>query len=243
MKLGRLLLIVMGVGLLGCDTRSDYDPPDASSPSATVSIAEETWAEQIQAVRRGQSDTIEVTQAAVTDNMAENLSDLTTLRKLSLDQSKLSAASLAQLQAMTKLEHLKLKGNIGDAEIEQIARAKSLRFLNLPQASFTDDALAKLSTLPRLELLRFGSPGVTDAGMQSLPSFPSLRFLHIIDSPITNAGLEPIGDSPQLESFYLDGSQATEEGLGALVLKRRDLHIHINQQHHDRDPRRGSHDH
>ena len=119
----------------------------------------------------------------------------------------------------------------------------NLRILNLPQATFTDAGLAELKMLPKLELLRFGSPNVTDAGLGQVPAFPSLRFLHLIDTPITDAGLRELQGLTALESLYLDGTKVTDGGIERLLQQLPEVHLHIDQQHHDRDPRRNTHRH
>src|SRR5262249_20200414 len=113
---------------------------------------------------------------------------------------------------------------------------KSLRILNVPQGTFSNEALAHLKQLPELVQFRFGSPRVTDAGMKMLGELPGLKQLHLIDVPITDAGLRELAQMKRLESLYIDGGHFSDQALDEFFRQRPDLHIHLNQQHHDRDP-------
>jgi len=106
----------------------------------------------------------------------------------------------------------------------------------LPHATFSDQALAHLRGLAHLEQLRFGSPHVTTAGMQTIADLPALKRLHLINVPITDEALREFAKMEQLESLYLDGANVSDAALDELFQKRPKLHVHLNQQHHDRDP-------
>ena len=124
-----------------------------------------------------------------------------------------------------------------------IARLEQLKVLNLPDAQFTDASLEALTDLANLELLRFGSPHVTDAGMVHVARIPSLRFLHLIDVPIGDRGLESLESLTQLESLYLDDTAATDAGITRLLKALPQIHLHVNQRHHDADPAARNHAH
>jgi hypothetical protein len=47
---------------------------------------------------------------------------------------------------------------------------------------------------------------------------------------------------PNLQSLYLDDSLVTETGWEWLFEEVPNLHVHVNQQHHDRDPQAHQHD-
>ena len=74
-----------------------------------------------------------------------------------------------------------------------------------------------------------------------LRELPSLKRLHLIDVPITDAGLAPLAGILQLESLYIDGGDVSDAALDELFRQRPDLHVHLNQQHHDRDPHQHPH--
>jgi hypothetical protein len=215
----------------GCDT------------SRLPETGEPRWEEQIEAVRDGKTDEIYVSQQIIGDPSFDLLSGLT-LRKLDVRCIVITPAGLEKLAEVKGLEHLVLRdGSFDDSAIAALAECKSLRFLNLPSAEFGDEGLASLKALPKLELLRFHSPNVTDEGMKHIAEFEALRFLHLIGVPITDAGLRHLETMTQLESLYVDDSRITDEGEEWLFRNLPELHVHINQQHSDRDPKRDSHSH
>ncbi len=218
------------LALSGCNR-----PPPTREPSFSSQAAD---------VRPGHWDTIHIEERSVKDDDLLHTFDLKTLRVLLMDNesSQLSALGFSRLSNCVGLEHLRYRGRgIDDEALAEIAELKALRILNLPHAEFTDAGLAWLKELPLLEQLRFGSPRVTDAGMKTIAEFPALKRLHLINVPITDAGLAPLAGIQQLESLYIDGSQISDAAFEDLFRRRPNLHIHLNQRHHDLDPHK--HDH
>ena len=230
------LLLACGLAFVGCAKPSVTEPQSAS--------AESSFAAQVAAVRAGESDRIQIEQGTLSDQDLAELNGLDQLAELLIDDpnSRISAAGLKHLVSLPGLSHLRIRsGSIDDACLAEISEIKSLRILNLPRGTFTDAGLAALKGLPRLEQLRFGSSRVTDAGMTTITELPALKRLHLIDVPITDNGLAELAKIEQLESLYLDGSNVTDDGMERLFQARPKLHVHIDQQHHDRDPRKHSH--
>jgi hypothetical protein len=215
-----------------------------SGEHATAEPTELSLAEQVAAVRSGKSDRIQLEQTPLSDDDLQGMSELSNLRELLIDdvRSKVTAAGVKQLAALPKLEHLRIRGGgIDDAALAAIMELKSLHILNVPQATFGDDALVHLKSLPYLESFRFGSSQVSDAGMQTLRELPALKRLHLIDVPITDVGLADLAKIEQLESLYIDGAQLSDGAFDELFRQRPGLHVHINQEHHDRDPQAHKH--
>jgi hypothetical protein len=166
------------------------------------------------------------------------------IRELLIEDSDITVTGLKHLVELTSLEHLRIRGAaIDDAGIEILCQLRQLRFLNLPQAQFTNAGLAALAELPELELLRFGSPNVSDDGLVHCQRMSRLRCLHLIDVPVSDTGLAHLKSLRHLESLYIDGSRVSDGAVETLLSALPDLHLHIDQRHHDRDPRFGSHEH
>lgn len=224
---------------LGWWTRPAASPADvAVAPSQPEASLES----QVEAVERGTSATIQVETQPLGDDELASLGHLAGLQVLLLDSAgnSISDVGCQELGGMAKLIHLRIRGgSIGDDGLAHLARLPQLKILNLPQCRATDRGLAILAQMPRLSQLRLGSDRITDAGIKELRRFPALTQLHLIGAPITDAGLEELARLEKLESLYLDDSRVTDEGLDGLFRARPDLHVHINQEHHDRDPRRG----
>jgi hypothetical protein len=70
---------------------------------------------------------------------------------------------------------------------------------------------------------------------------PSLSFLHLIGVPVDDQGLPALYAMQQLQSLYLDDTDVTDEGLVKLLGKLPRLHLHIDQNHIDRDPNKHEH--
>lgn len=223
---------------LGC-----HRQPEASA-IAPPAAAEASFDAQIAAVRAGRENSILIEQTPLRDDDLVELDGLENLTTLCIDHpdSRITAVGIAKLKALPKLEHLRIRSpGIGDETLASIVKLKRLKILNLPRGEFTDSGLARLHELPELDLLRFGSPNVTDAGIESLRSFPSLKRLHLIDVPLTDAGLAKLAEIEHLQSLYIDGGNISDAAWDELFRRRPKLHVHINQQHHDRDPNKHVH--
>lgn len=243
--LGRFCMCVLAIQVNGCGTRTYSSSSDAETDAVKDATEEElSWEAQIAQVRGGKRKRIELTRRAISDADLKQLRNLDGLRVLILDAGRVTDVGIATLGELTKLEELRLRSSrIGDTGLGHLCRLERLRVLNLPQADFTDEGLTQLKSLQRLELLRFGSPRVSDRGMASVRQLDKLRFLHLIDIPITDDGLLELKAMRQLESLYIDGARITDEGIEQLLAALPEVHFHIDQQHHDRDPRKADHRH
>lgn len=200
--------------------------------------------EQAEAVRRGDSDRIQVETTVLADDDLRELTGLANLRELLLDDatSRFTARGIKQLIGLPKLEHLRIRGTgIDDEALHHLAGLDSLLILNLPQAAFGDAALGELKRLPKLEQLRFSSPRVTDAGMKTLAELSAIKRLHLINVPLSDEGLAELAKIEQLESLYIDGGNFSDLAVEQLFRQRPQLHVHLNQQHHDLDPHKHPH--
>jgi len=196
------------------------------------------------AVERGESTRILVEKEVLDDQDLIDLDKLPQLTDLLLDNaaSEFHASGVAALAELANLQHLRIRGRGINIEcLRELATLKSLRILNVPQGDFSDAGLEVLAEMPNLESLRFGSPLVTDEGMKTLARFPAIRQLHLIDVPITDAGLAELARIDRLQSLYIDGGNITDAGWDELFRQRPRLHVHVNQQHLDRDPHKHPH--
>ncbi|HTN76245.1 MAG TPA: hypothetical protein VL096_13400 [Pirellulaceae bacterium] len=227
------LLVCLAVAML-------HEPPVIQPWTAP----EATWAQQVAAVQAGRQDTIVVERQIVTDRNLADVANLERLIVLELGQSKLTARGIQQLQKLPNFRRLTLRGRpVDDVMLAEICAIPTVRRLNLPHTIVTDAGLAALRSRPQLVQLRFGSAHVTDAGLDAIVTLPKLRALHLVEVPITDLGLAKLSNMPQLESLYIDGASATDAGYEQLLKRLPELHLHIDQRHHDRDVRKGTHEH
>ncbi|MDX1945703.1 MAG: hypothetical protein SFU86_09845 [Pirellulaceae bacterium] len=226
---GWMLLLVIAQG--GCAESRPLVEAQAPTESSVEA--------QIVLVEAGTIDRIQVKQTPLADPDVAKLAGLAKLRELLIDHrdSRVTAASLAKLVDLPKLTHLRIRGTgIDDAALAEIARIRTLTILNVPRGDFTDQGLSQLAALPNLMQLRIGSPKVTPTGIKSLAGFPALRRLHLIDVPVGDAGLADLAAIAELQSLYIDGAQFSDAALDDFFRRRPNLHVHFDQQHHDRDP-------
>ena len=230
-------LFAFALAQVGCETAGTHSRS-----------SEPTLAKQVADVRAGTSDRIQLTRTPVNDNDLAAIHELTGLRELLIDDARscVTATGLEHLAGLAKLEHLRLRGTgCDDAALAEVARLPELRVLNVPRGEFTDAGLAELAKLVRLEQLRFGSPQVTDAGMKTLLELPALKRIHLIGIPLTDVALAELAQIEPLESLYIDDIAFSDAAWAELFRQRerlgRPLHVHIDEAHHDRDPRK--HDH
>jgi len=231
----KLLQIQLLIGLaliVGCQ----QSPPRKPRP------IEASISEQIETVRNGTRSSIRLLETQVEDDELAQLADLSGLEELIVDHGVVTDEGLQSIASLTKLRHVRLrKSPITDTGLAHLAQIPSLRVINIPHGEFTDEGIRLLKSLPSLEQLRLSSPNVSDKSLAAMIEFPNLRRLHLIDVNITDAGLLHVTQMEKLESFYLDGASVSHEAIVGLFDARPDLHIHLDQKHHDRDPNAHAH--
>ena len=203
---------------------------------------QELLSEQVLAVKSGESDTIELSKALVIDEELESLRGLENLRILILDAGIITDAGMPAIATLPNLIHLRIRQSlITDAGIRAILGLRNLRVLNLPQANLSLAGIESLKQLERLRQLRLGGDGTTDLS-RAVAKLTQLRALHLIDIAVSDEGLRAIAEIPHLESLYLDNARVTEVGWQWLFDNHPEIHVHLNQRHHDRDPNYHIHD-
>ena len=231
-----LIIILLGyIFLVGCSERE-------SKPRNSLVTLHSAKKVITAALARPETTTIHIDQKPVSDGDLELIRENPNITNLLLDESRVTDSGISVIATLPNLMHLRVRSKLTDACIDDLLQIKSLQFLNLPFADFTDQGLIRLATHPRIQLLRLRSPRVTDASLPAVAAMKNLAFLHFIEIPVTDTGLESFFDNDQLQSLYLDDSRTTDEGLSALLVHQPLLHLHINQAHLDNDPNKGHHE-
>ncbi|MFG0287068.1 MAG: transcriptional regulator [Rhodopirellula sp. JB044] len=154
-----------------------------------------------------------------------------------IDQGVVTDKGLDIIAQLPDLEHLRLRlSPVTDEGIVSLTASKKLWLLNLPHSRITTEGVRKLQKLPKLKQLRLGSPRLSNECCRAIAELKTLRGLHLIGVPVTDDGLKTLTTLPRLESLYLDDSAVTETGWSWLFRNHPQLHVHVNQEHHDRDP-------
>lgn len=159
-----------------------------------------------------------------------------------IDQGIVTGEGLAKIAELPGLQHLRLRlSPITDEDLQPLLQCPELWLINLPHSELTDEGIRSLAELPKLKQLRLGSKKLTDDCCRVITQLEKLRGLHLIGVPVTDDGIKVLVELPHLESLYLDDSAVTDEGWDWVFRNHPQLHVHINQSHHDRDPQ--SHQH
>lgn len=223
---------------VGCSGPSARQPPER----------EPSLAAQVELVRSGKLEQIQLETTPLTDDDLKRVAGLASLRALLIDdpRSVITAAGIVAMGDLPGLSHLRVRGEgIDDAALAAIGRYKGLKILNLPRGRFSSEGLKALAELPQLEQLRFHAPQVDDAGMETLAAMPALKRIHLIGVPITEKGLLALATMPQLESLYVDDTPLPDSAWSAFFRQREEMgkpvHVHVDEQHHDRDPHGHAH--
>ncbi|MGD2095345.1 MAG: hypothetical protein PVH77_10095 [Phycisphaerales bacterium] len=112
------------------------------------------------------------------------------------------------ISRLTGLRMLSLNSTgITDEGIEHLRPLRSLRGLELWQASIGSRDLTVLKDLPALEYLQLNT-GLTDAGLKQVAQLPNLRRLSILDGNICGPGLAHLAKLPRLERLCIQQSRS-----------------------------------
>jgi hypothetical protein len=194
--------------------------------------------DQIAAVRAGEAHTV-VAAVPLTDAEWESLRGLAGLRELVLEQGRADDGRAEILATLTGLERLVLRESpLSDAGFRRLAECHMLRDVNVPQAACTAAGVRALAALAALRSLRLGGPQLAGVEVcEAVASLSQLRSLHLIDVPIGDDGLAALQRLPALWNLYLDGAGVSDDAWERYFQACPRVHVHIDQAHHDRDPR------
>ena len=232
--LGGLLLQYTGCRP-AADTAAVQQAPDAVAPIATPTVAA-----QIAAVQAGEATRLRVADRPLSAEEWQEVARLKALEELTLERGRADDTHAAIVAELPRLRKVVLRESpLTDEGLRQMARCRTLETINLPQAACTVEGLRALAELPRLTSLRLGSPRLAGPEVgAALAGFPALRSLHLIDVPLGDPGLEALGTLPGLWNLYLDGAGVSDAAWEEYFRRQPDVHVHVDQTHHDRDPGR-----
>lgn len=204
--------------------------PDSSGIDAIIT-------ESIAQVVAGESETIAIDRTLSARQAGRLIQAREGLRTLLLDGG-MEMEAWPALLALNNLEHLRIRlVKINDEHCRDIAaHFPRLRILNLPQATVSVVGITALQPLESLSQLRLGGERLDDQAAAALAQLASLRSLHLIGPRITGEGLSALSEAPRLSSLYIDDCPLPDHAWEQLFARHPHLHVHIDQQHHDRDP-------
>ncbi|QDV23903.1 leucine-rich repeat domain-containing protein [Aureliella helgolandensis] len=229
-------LVVMAVLLTGCNGKkaSDQTPSDSTAPSAETTPsatppADAAVAEKLEGMGLKLERTKNAEVAAVNclgievdDAMAETLAQLSSVKKLTLNQSKMTLQGWKQLGKLKTLEHLDLRDcSLDNDQLAAIAAEmpllRSLRLNGKSGAtSVDDDGLAVLKNMPQLKVLSADYLWVSEDGLAHLAKPEQLSELYLAKTLVDDTSLEFIAGLTGLKKARLAQSSISSEGLKLL---------------------------
>lgn len=217
---------------LGCGNGTARMGPPAAHPKIV--------AQQVAAVRAGDAARI-VAASPLADAEWESLRGLGGLRELVLEQGVADDGRAEVFATLPDLERLVLRESpLTDAGFERLAACEKLRDLNVPQAACTPAGIRRLARLEHLRSLRLGGTALAGPDVcAAIAELRQLRTLHLIDVPIGDEGLRILSRVDGLRTLYLDGAGVSDDAWTEYFNARPNVHVHVDQAHHDRDPARG----
>jgi Leucine-rich repeat (LRR) protein len=106
--------------------------------------------------------------------------DATDLQSLDLSSTRISNATLAQLQRFQDLTELNLLGtSISDDGLKHLLHLKKLKVLVLNATKITNEGLATLSEMKNLERLSLADTRIDDKNLSQLSRLISLKWLDL----------------------------------------------------------------
>jgi len=222
------------------DVAASVPAPTAAAPA--TADEKPSFAAQVAAVREGRSTAI-VAAEPPTPEEWESLRGLPALATLVLERGRADDRAAGIIATLPAIERVVLRESpLTDTGFARLAECRSLRDVNVPQADCTAAGIRALATLENLRALRLGGRRLAGREVgEAVATLPRLRSLHLIDVPLGDRGLAALRGLPGLWSLYLDGAGVSDEAWGEYFRECPGVHVHVDQAHHDRDPR--GHDH
>lgn len=157
----------------------------------------------------------------LTDAGLAEVTRLSSLKALYINDHSLTNAGLAHLARLEMLEELDLmgKGRINDAGLVHLAKVPRLRYLLLQGKNFTDNGMAQIKNCSSLRILHLGYlTQLTDAAIVQLSQMPGLERLSFHwNENITNASMVYLKKMDSLKVLDIKHSKVTDEGLAQLA--------------------------
>jgi hypothetical protein len=105
-------------------------------------------------------------------------------------------SALESLKAIPTLRKLTLNGTkITDTGLEQVKGLSSLKKLYLVDTKITDKGLESLKDMKDLEVLSLVGTGITDAGLEQLKGLTNLKDLFLYGTKVTDAGVKTLKEA------------------------------------------------
>jgi hypothetical protein len=209
-------------------------PTEERQPTAA-----ERFEEQFAVLQNSKETVARLDAFTIDDAMLKKLASIDRLTTIQVKADTVSLDTIATLSKLPKLEQLHVRGAaINDEMLAELASSSTIWLLNFSNAMVSPTGIEALAKMPTLRQLRLGIKDGDNRHGRAVATLSRLRAVHLIRVAVTDEGLHALAKMPQLESLYLDDSAITDAGWTWLFENNPQLHVHINQKHHDRDPQK-----
>ncbi len=147
----------------------------------------------------------------------EHLDGLPHLRRLNINETKLTDAEIQHLQGLTQLRELNLSYvEIPESGLRVIGELTKLQKLAFFDTAVSDAGFAHLRKLIGLQTLILYKSPITDNGLVNLEAMTDLRDLDLAYTKISDAGLPHLRGLTELQSLNVGGTDVTDDGMKKL---------------------------
>jgi hypothetical protein len=151
---------------------------------------------------------VTLSKTTVTDDDLAILKNLTDLKGLNLNETKITGSGLVHLTGLKNLQCLLLdKTLVEDCSLVHLRNLISLRYLSLNSTRITDAGMINLHKLTNLEdVLWLENTQITDEGLKHLNNLKKLKVLILFHTQVTEKGIKNLqNDLPNIKiAFDMD---------------------------------------
>jgi hypothetical protein len=160
---------------------------------------------------------VSANRTKISDDDLMHVAEFIDMTDLSLEETAVSAAGIAHLGKLQKLEWLNLyRTKVGDKGLSHLKDLKSLKLLPIGDAGITDAGLLHLRAMSQLEYLGLRGNNVTDMGLASLDKLVNLTGLYLGETKVTNAGIVHLEGMTKLDKLWLNGTAVSDAAIPSL---------------------------
>lgn len=162
---------------------------------------------------------LEVSNAWCDSTGLAQLRDKSSLRVLTIVNSKVTNDDLVIIGTLTGLQSLSLQyvpsdsSILNDRGVAHLTTLEDLRHLQLDFVGMNDASLPRLAVFTRLKALSLSKASVTDQGARFLARLTDLEVLELRQTRISDRGLAALSGLTNLKYLGLGGTLVTDDGL------------------------------
>ena len=165
------------------------------------------------------------TQSWVTDASLERASEWKSLRKLTLDGTRVTDLGLEHLRGLENVRefHCRFCDFVTEDGVAHLRGWKKLEYLNLRGTKVTSKVFDHLAQLPALRRLDLSHTEIEDEGFEQLSNLERLEWLAIGANRLEGTALTLLKQVPTLRHLDVAGIQRVDSGIWGVALNDANL--------------------